>query len=491
MAIWTVREINGAISDLLIQSPNEKWLDTEINTVHFDNRRLDNNGLFIAKEGENTDGHLFIKNTLEKGVENFAIAERLPEDLTEEQEGRVFLVSDSIKAFELLGLYSRERIGENGAKVIGITGSVGKTTTKDLAFDVFSALGKTYTNPMSFNSYFGILNTLCNMPRDVEYFVIEMGMNHHGEMEEITKILRPDLITVLNIKLAHSEYFKDEQDIAKAKSEIFLGMSEDGIALLNKDDSQFDYIKNKALEAGLKEENILSFGVSDSSDLFVKLLSAEVSDNFNRATFKVKDEECEFLFNNLDKNLLINFLPLLGFVKTLNLDIDKIKRVTENFKVPRGRNNIEYATFKNNQGKDVSVTIINGSYNAVNPDVFVAGLKLMNDVCKTKECKRRIAIFGDILEAGENTERLHLSLRDEVVKYKIDKLCTVGNIMNILQDAVPQNIQGRHFANSKEVVSEIKDILQDGDIVFIKGSKGIKTWYIVDELTGYKTDIFV
>lgn len=491
MVIWTIKEINEAISDLLIQSPNKKWLDTEINTVHFDNRRLNNNGLFIAKKGENTDGHLFIKNTLEKGSKNFVIAEKLSEDLTKEQEGRVFLVSDSIKAFELLGLHSRKRIEENDAKVIGITGSVGKTTTKDLAFDVFSALGKTYTNPMSFNSYFGVLNTLCNMSRDTQYFVIEMGMNHHGEMEEITRILRPNLVTVLNIKLAHSEYFKDEQDIAKAKSEIFLGMPEDGIALLNKDDSQFNYIKQKALESGLKEENILSFGGSDKEDLFVKLVSFENNNNFNEATFKVKDEESKFRFNNLDKNLLINFLPILGFVKVLNLDLNKIKHVTENFKVPRGRNNVEHLTFKDKQGKDNNITVINGSYNAVNPDVFVAGLRLMDEICKTKKHGRRIAIFGDILEAGENTERLHLSLKDEVANYKIDKLYTIGNVMNILQDSVPQNIQGEHFSNSKEVASEIKNILQDGDIVFVKGSKGIKTWYIVDELAGYKTDIFI
>lgn len=490
MALWKVKEITEAISDYLIQVTNNKeFLERELETVHFDNRTFENDGLFIAKKGELTDGHLFIKATLEKGHNNFVIAEKIPENLSTELENRILLVSDSIKAFEALAIFSRARIKNNNAKIIGITGSVGKTTTKDLAKDIFSNFGKTHTNPMSFNSYFGVLTTLCNVPRDTEYLIMEIGMNHHGEMTEITKIIRPTLVTILNIKLAHSEYFKDEQDIAEAKSEIFLGTPENGVALLNKDDKQYSYIKEQALSHKIKVENIYDFGEETQGNL-VQLLESNIMNSKRRVTYKINDSQYDFELSNLDNSILYNLMPILGFLHILKLDINKIKSALLNFNAPRGRNNIEEISYEH-QGKKIDITLINGSYNAVNPDVFIAGLDLMSNIYNKDKHNRKIAIFGDILEAGNNISVFYDKIKSSLIKHKVDKLYTVGNTIKGLLDNMPMELQGKHYPNSIELAKDIKNVLHDKDIAFVKASKGIKTWKAIDELTGYKTDIFV
>ena len=473
--LWNRDRLKSAIGDDLIFIDDN--YDYQIENVVFDNRKIIGNSLFVAKKGENNDGHNFISDVIKK-TNAICLANASNFKDNHNNNSRVVLVKDTVKAMEKMAKFARDDIE---GKVVGVTGSLGKTTTKELLYTCFSNYGKSFCNIQSFNNYFGVLTTLCNLPNDTKFAVIEMGMSATGEMEELSRIVRPDITIILNIAMAHIGFFEKEEFIASAKSEIFIHQKKNGFAILNRDSKYFNFLSDRAKKNNIN--TIYSFGEELSANNLVQMLDYTIRDDQYFAKYKINNKEETFEFQSPDKNIARNLMTFLCIANVLGLDFEKCKNSVKEFGVPRGRNNIEKASF---DGKNI--TIINGTYNAVNPIAFISGLEVMK---KLDTGNRKIAVFGDIREAGDKSEEFMLSLEKYILDAKVGILIGIGEHIKVLCDSMKDKIQVMYFTDSTQVVPLIKNLLQNNDLIFIKASKGIKTWKILDELTGYPTDIYI
>ena len=459
----------------------DKNYNFNIDNVIFDNREVTKNSLFIARKGENTDGHNFIKATLENNNSVVILAEYIPDNI--EQNSRIILVKNTIKAFEKLAIFSRARLKGN---IIGITGSVGKTSTKDAFYHCFSDLGKSFCNQQSFNSYNGILTTLSNTPKDTKYCICEMGMNTYGEMDVIKNLIKPEIAVILNVKPAHLGNFKNEEEIAIEKSKI-IDRNNTKVVILNLDNKWFEFLKKQAEDYGIK--NIITFGVDKNADIVLK--KHVIENNVAKVQYEVENKIYNCVLNNLDYNIAYNCMTILATALYLKIDINKILESFSTIESTRGRNNIEYTDYEFN-GKNINLTLINGSYNAVTPETFITGLNLMDIIFKQGNNKRKVCVWGDMLECGEKAAEFHLSLKKYLIDNKIDLLVTVGENMELLNNSLKdENIRTLHFGDINDLINNIKEILNDRDLVFIKSSKGMKTYKILNYLVKNKMKIFL
>ena len=440
-----------------------------ITSVVFDNREVNGQSLFVARKGETNDGHNFIKNTLEN-TEAVILAQYLPEGV--EQNSRIILVKDIMEAFKNLAIFSRNRLKGN---VIGITGSVGKTSTKDMLFKCFSVIGKSSCNQRSFNSYNGVLTTLTNTPKDTEFAIYEMGTSEVGEMEVLRNLVKPEVTIILNILSSHIANFGTEENIATEKSNIFDKNTK--CVILNTDNKMFDFIKNIANQKGVK--NIKTFSKDSASN--VKLNSYKLENDKANIEYIVDEVKYNCQLNNLDYNIAFNFLAVLSVASYLKVDINKIIEAASDYDTTRGRNNIEYVNREIN-GKQVHLTLINGSYNAVNPETFISGLRLMNSIFDKNKHNKKVCIWGDMRETGDKTEEFHLSLKQPLLDSKADLLLTVGENMRLLNESLGNEIKTVHFENIDDMIAGYKDYLEDGDFVFVKSSNGTRTYKLVEDL---------
>ncbi len=459
----------------------DKKYNFNIDNVVFDNREATENSLFIARKGENTDGHNFIKATLENNNSVVILAEYIPDDI--KQNSKIILVKNTMKAFEKLAIFSRARLKGN---VIGITGSVGKTSTKDAFYHCFSTLGKSFCNQQSFNNYSGILTTLSNTPKDTEYCIYEMGMNTYGEMDIAKKLVKPEIAVILNVKPAHLGNFKNEEEIAIEKSKI-IDKDNTKAVILNLDNKWFDFLKKQAENCGIK--NIITFGIDEKADIVLK--KHIIENNIAKVQYTVKNKIYNCNLNNLDYNIAYNCMTIIATALYLKIDINKILESFSTIESTRGRNNIEYTNYEFN-GKNINLTLINGSYNAVAPETFITGLNLMDNIFKQGKNNRKICIWGDMLECGEKAAEFHLSLKKYILNNKIDLLVTIGESMKLLNNSLKdENIRTLHFGDIDDLINNIKEILNDKDLVFIKSSKGIKTYKILNYLVKNKMKRFI
>lgn len=465
--LFDIFDLKEALKDDIIYIDDK--FNFAITSVVFDNRDIKGQSLFIAKKGEKTDGHNFIKNTLDS-TEAVILAQYLPDGII--QNSRIILVKDTLKAFENLAIFSRNRLK---GKVVGITGSFGKTTTKDMFFHCFSKFGKSFCNKKSFNNYTGVLTTLTNTPKDVDFVIYEMGINQFGEMDILRNLVRPEIAIITNIAESHLEYFKTIENVAIEKSKIFDKNTE--CVILNSDISTYDIIMQNAKNNNIK--NILTFGTNELSD--IKLSNYEIDNGKAVIDYIIDKKSFKCFMDNLDYNIAFNFLPILAVANYLNLDIDKIISCVENVNTTKGRNNIEYITYEHNN-ENINITVINGSYNAINPQTFITGLKLMNNIYSQGNYKRKVCIWGDMLEVGEKFEEFHLSLKRPILDSKIDILLTIGDGMKLLSDSIKKEIEVIHYNTIDDLLMNYKNFLVNKDLVFIKSSNGMKTYKIIDDL---------
>lgn len=442
-----------------------------ITNVVFDNREIKGQSLFVARKGETNNGHNFIKNTLEN-TEAVILAQYLPEYV--KQNSRIILVKDTMEAFKNLAIFSRNRLK---GYVIGITGSAGKTSTKDMLFKCFSTIGKSFCNQRSFNSYNGVLTTLANTPKDTKFAIYEMGTSEIGEMEILRNLVKPEITVILNVLSSHIANFKTEENIATEKSQIF--NRDTKCVVLNADNKMFHFIKNIADQKGII--NIKTFGTNVVAN--IKIDSYKLENGKANIEYTVNGEKYNCQMNNLDYNIAFNFLAVLSVANYLKIDINKIIKSASDYNTTRGRNNIEYVDREIN-GKQVHLTLINGSYNAVNPETFISGLKLMNNIFDINKHNRKVCIWGDMRETGDKTEEFHLSLKQPLLNSQIDLLLTVGENMKLLNESLGNEVKKVHFDSIDDMITNYKNYLEDKDFIFIKSSNGTKTYKLVDDLIG-------
>jgi UDP-N-acetylmuramoyl-tripeptide--D-alanyl-D-alanine ligase len=313
-----------------------------------------------------------------------------------------------------------------------VTGSAGKTTTKEALRHVLSPSGKVHASAASFNNHWGVPLTLARMPADTDFGVFEIGMNHPGEITPLTKLVRPHIAIITLIAAAHLGFFKDLDEIAQAKAEIFAGVAKGGHALLNRDDARYKLLRRLAGEAGVA--HIHGFGAHDRAE--VRLLNAKYLDDGSMITAKVFDEEFSAKIGVPGRHMVQNALAVLGAAHLAGADMAKTCEALSSLQAEKGRG--QRHRLKVGDGV---FTLIDESYNA-NPTSMEAALDMLA-AAPAERGGRRIAVLGDMLELGEHSRELHTKLAGPLQASGIDQLYLAGPEIKVLAEAVPDDMDVR------------------------------------------------
>lgn len=428
--------------------------EREFGKVQFNSLSIEKDDLFIALKGQR-DGHEFVRDALERGAGG-AIVSRSIENV---DPSKLIIVEDSFAALEKLARYKRET---SGAKFIAVTGSVGKTTTKEALHTMLSAYGEVSANRGTFNNYLGVLLTLASISRTAEYAIIEAGMNAKGELAELSKLIRPDIGVIVSVSEGHIEFFNSVEEICDAKCEIFLGMNaERGIAIINQDISTYQRCLDNLKVAAIR--NIRIFGEGENTD--VRIISADrLENNSLRAKYQIADEEIEVVINEVPLYFAVNFAAGFTVVKSLGLDLEPAANVICSFASVAGRGKI--IRVQNNY-KDYA--IICDYYNS-NPQSLSSALQYLGEF----EHENKIAILGDMGELGRFKYDLHHKTVEYIQNAGIKKLFLIGQIMPELKDKVGSEIEIICAENAEELIKNLDKYLTGGELILIKGSRSMK-----------------
>ncbi|MGX5847603.1 UDP-N-acetylmuramoylalanyl-D-glutamyl-2,6-diaminopimelate--D-alanyl-D-alanine ligase [Mesorhizobium sp. PL10] len=440
-----------------------------ISGISIDSRSLQPGDAFFAIKGEAMDGHDFATAAIKAGAGVLVVAEgKLP------SLGRLtapmIVVPDVLAALEKLGAAARAR---SKAKIIAVTGSAGKTTTKEALRHVLSAVGKVHASAQSFNNHWGVPLTLARMPDDCDYAVFEIGMNHPGEIRPLVKMVRPHVAIVTLIAAAHLGFFKNLDEIAKAKAEIFEGIEPGGAALLNRDDSRWKLLDKMARAAGI--EHVFSFGENVRSTY--KLTKCELHADHSVITARIGGQEVTARIGAPGRHMVQNVLAVLGAIHLIEADIGKVAEALADLSAERGRG--KRHVLRHPKGP---ITLIDESYNA-NPASMSAAMALLNATPVTGE-GRRIAVLGDMLELGDHSAKLHAALAELIVGTGTNTAFLGGPEMRALADILPAEITTEYRAGAEELKPLLLSALRAGDVVMIKSSKGIGFSKLVEALLG-------
>jgi UDP-N-acetylmuramoyl-tripeptide--D-alanyl-D-alanine ligase len=452
----TVKEILEATGGNLLQGDPA----VQIDSLCTDSRSIKEDDFFVPIIGENFDGHKFIQSALESG----ALGSLTQYDIPINSEGIVIRVKDTLKALWDIARYYRSRFD---IKVIAVTGSAGKTTTKDMIYEVLSKNFNVLKTQGNFNNHIGLPLTLLNLSKEYQIAVVEMGMNNFGEISNLTKIARPDIGVITNIGTAHIGNLGSRQNILKAKMEILDGMNPDGMMVLNGDDDLL-----WGLRDSLKVKT-LYFGTREGVDIQAQDIKTNESE---KSSCKIKFEGAEYNLEIFVPGIHNIYNALSAIAIGLNFGValeDMIDAIGE-FKSGKMRMNV----LKLNE----DIKIINDTYNA-NPDSMEAALIALKDM----KAKRRIAVLGDMLELGELSMKLHRELGKKVAQNGMDYLITLGQQAKyIAEGAIEEGMPSKQvidFREPKEIIDYIQNLLMPGDAALIKGSRGMKMEQIVDKIS--------
>jgi UDP-N-acetylmuramoyl-tripeptide--D-alanyl-D-alanine ligase len=429
-------------------------------TVAIDTRTLRPGELFVALEGPNRDGHAFVAQALERGAAA-AVVTRRPADVAE--DAPLLLVDDTQKALDGLGSAGRDRAG---ARVVAVTGSVGKTSTKEMLRQVLDGFGSCHASPASYNNHWGVPLTLANLPPDTTFAVAEIGMNHAGEIRALTRIARPHVAIVTAVAEAHLAFFKDTSAIADAKAEIFEGLEPGGVAVVNAETLHADRLRAAARRHAA---DVSTFGTSADAD--IRLLDLVAEAEGSRATVALAGRTLELSFAAPGRHWAMNGLAVLATVSRLDLDLDVAAMRLAGVRPGAGRGAMREIDWRKG-----TVRLQDESYNA-NPASMTAAIDVLG-----RQHGRRIAVLGDMLELGDTAPRLHADLATPIAAAGVDLVFVAGPQMRHLFDALPSARQGGWAADSRSLAPLVAEALEPGDIVLVKGSLGSAMRHVIEAL---------
>ncbi|MCB9978827.1 MAG: UDP-N-acetylmuramoyl-tripeptide--D-alanyl-D-alanine ligase [Rhodospirillales bacterium] len=425
--------------------------------VSIDTRTLEPGDLFIALTGNAQDGHAYVRQALDKGAAA-AIVSHLPEGVDE--NAPLLVVPDTFAALRALGGAARAR---TGAKIIGVTGSVGKTGTKEMLAAAFGALGRVHASGKSFNNHWGVPFSLAGMEAGADTGIFEMGMNHAGEIADLTAQVRPDLAIITTIAPVHLEHFSSIDEIAQAKAEIFDSMGPEGIAVLNADDGFFHALADRAQARGLKR--IYGFGESEGAD--ARMIECLEAANGTRVKARIFEKDLVFTLKTPGRHIAMNALAVLLAVAALGGDVVRAARALEDIEPLPGRGRRETIDLGDPKNP---VILIDESYNA-SPAAMRAAFKVLALVDPGRG-GRRIAVLGDMYELGPDAARLHAELALPLKAANVDLVYTCGPLMKNLHDSLPPELRAGHRDDHVEMGRIVPEVLVPGDVVMVKGSRG-------------------
>ena len=415
--------------------------------VSIDSRTVKPGEVFVALKGPLHDGHNFVANALDAGAAS-AIVDHTPANIA--PSAPLMVVPDTLEALRDLGKIAREK---TDAQIIAITGSFGKTSTKEALAMVLGEQAKTFATPRSFNNHWGVPVSLANLPQDAQYGVLELGMNHAGEIEDYSLLVRPHVALITTVGEMHIGNFDSPEAVAKAKAEIFAGMDDRGTVVLNKDNQYYDLL---ASAAGNKK--IISFG--ESGDVYAR--SVESVPTGTKITADVCGTIVDYYIPVIGKHWVSNSLAVLAGVHALSADVGPAAEKLRDLKLVEGRGAQHTVAFNGS-----NIHVIDESYNG-----GPASMRAAIEVLGNSRDGRKIAALGDMLELGEKEEQHHRDLAQVLIDHGVDLVFTSGPKMQWLRDSLPSSMRGAHDDDPEKLAPLVCDALQPGDTIMVKGSRG-------------------
>ncbi|WP_420584512.1 UDP-N-acetylmuramoyl-tripeptide--D-alanyl-D-alanine ligase [Ruegeria sp.] len=453
MTLWTAAEAAEATG-------GRATTDWSVNGISIDTRTLQPGDLFVALTAAR-DGHDFVAQALEKGA-GAALVSRIPEGVAE--DAPLLIVEDVQTGLEALGMAGRAR---TEARVIGVTGSVGKTSTKEMLSTILETQGKTHASVASYNNHWGVPLTLARMPRDTEFAVIEIGMNHPGEIAPLARQARPHVALVTTVAAVHLEAFESVAGIAHEKAAIFEGLEPGGAAIVNADTEHADILRQTAQDHGA---GIVDFG-RQAADY--RLIEVTQGGNSVHASAAVGDASVTFDVQSAGTHFAMNALGALAACVEMGVDLEAAIAGLRRWSPVKGRGVREVLPL----ACGGQIELLDDSYNA-NPTSMEAAL----DVLAASQGARRIAFLGDMKELGALEVAMHAGMADVPAMAQIDQVHCIGPLMKALHDALPADKRGLWAETSAEMAGHLPELIRAGDTVLAKGSLSMALAQIVDGL---------
>ena len=457
-ALWTSAEIAAATN-------GRAGKRFTADSVSIDSRKVAPGDLFVALHGPNFDGHDFVATALTNGAAG-VLVDRLPAGIAADMP--VVVVTDTLQGLQDLGAAARAR---TPAKFAAVTGSVGKTSTKEALRAALEPFGRTFASAGNLNNHWGAPLSLARMPRDTEYGVFELGMNHANEITPLSNLVQPQVSIITTVEAAHIEFFASVAEIADAKAEIMDGMDSGGTVILPRDNPHFDRLMAHAKRRGIG--NVLSFGSDSAAD--ARLIDCRVSATGSRVTAEVMGHKVNYALGLPGLHQVKNSLSVLAAVHALGLDVTSAAAALGGLAALKGRGAREHLMLVSGP-----ITLLDESYNA-NPASVRAALSLLA-ASQPEGHGRRVAILGDMRELGTAGPALHRELAPDIVAAGVDQVFLVGPIMRELATILPERIRAGHWGESTAVIQPLLGSLRSGDVVLVKGSLGTRMAPIVEAL---------
>ncbi len=459
---WTAEEVLCAVRGQSLHT--QDWI---AGGVSIDSRTLQKGDVFVAIKGDSYDGHAYVHTAMERGAAAAIVAHQPPQVAP---DAPLLFVEDTLTALQDLGRVGRCR---SQTKIVAVTGSVGKTSSKEQLRLMLGAVDDTYANEGSLNNHWGVPLTLARLPASAKYGIVELGMNHEGELAALTRDVKPHLALITTIEAVHLEHFASVEAIADAKAEIFLGMEPSGIAVLNRDNAYFGRLLAAARTQGLRQ--ILSFGQDSKSD--ARLLSFVPDSEGTTVEAIILDQKITYRVGTPGMHLAFNALGCLLSCAALDADMVTCAEALAGYRPPQGRGTRQKVSLTGLE----AFTLIDESFNA-SPASTHAANNALGQTPVTGQ-GRRIAVLGDMKELGATSSELHRDLMASLLENRIDTVFCCGEMMAHLFDTLPDAMRGGWAENSATLAPLVAAAVHAGDAVMVKGSHSMHMEIIVAALS--------
>lgn len=453
--LWTSEEVARALSPVVMSGP------FEATGVTFDSREVGRGDIFFALSGETTDGHAFVAEALSRGAAAAVVSHDVPG-----AAGNLIRVTDTMAALVDLGRAGRAR---SDARIASITGSVGKTSTKDALRLILSAQAPTSASAASFNNHVGVPISLARLPREARYGVFEIGMNHPGEIEPLARQVEAHVGVVTNVEAAHIGHMGSEEAIADEKACLFAGMREGAVAVLNRDNRHYERLVRHARNFGVGR--IISFGRHDAAQ--ARLIGCRLQDSGSDVEALIHGRRIEYRLGAAGEHWVLNSIAALAAVEALGVDVGKAAVSLAEVKALPGRGARRRLRFGSG-----TIELLDESYNA-NPASVRAMLAVL---ARTEPAPggRRVLVLGDMRELGEQADTYHASLAQAVAASGSAQVFLCGPHMEALWHELAAAQKGVHRPDSGALAKDVVAAVRAGDVLAIKGSLGSNMKVIVD-----------
>jgi len=455
---WKAEDVVRAVRGQSLHEQSWRASGVSMNT-----RTIQAGDLFFAIKGDIYDAHEFVAEAFAKGAAAAIVSKQPPQVAT---DAPLVFVNDVTTALEDLGIAGRLR---TEARILAVTGSVGKTGSKEMLRLMLNATGATHANEGNLNSRLGVPLSLARLPAEARFGVFELGMNHAGEIGPLSKQVQPHVALITNVEAVHLEFFASTEAIAVAKAEIFEGMNADGAAVLNRDNPHFARLKDAAKTHGIK--HILGFGADAKSD--ARLINCKATADSSEIEAEIMGRTLYYRLSAPGPHLVLNSLGALLAAIAAGAEADVCAAALAHYVPLKGRGGEQKIVIEGGE-----ISLIDESYNA-SPPAVRAAIRVLG---QAKPVGRRIMALGDMRELGKAAPELHAALAKDLIEAKIDRVHCCGEMMKHLHDALPATQRGFYAKDSTELAPRVASDLRAGDVITIKGSHSIHMELVIEAI---------